>query len=92
MKRGTPLVKSNFKTSVLKPSLCDCIDAYILVNGTITITGGREGATDANKRLIERTKGVIFKNYAPFTDCTSKVYNTQVENAKDLDVVMRCII
>ena len=28
------------------------------------------------------------KNCAPFTDCTSNVYNTKVDNAKDLDVVM----
>ena len=28
------------------------------------------------------------KNCAPFTDCISNVYNTKVDNAKDLDVVM----
>ena len=27
-----------FKTIMLKPSLCDCIYAYILVKGTITIS------------------------------------------------------
>ena len=33
-------------------------------------------------------KEVIFKNCAPFTDCISKINNTQVDNAKDIDVVM----
>ena len=31
---------------------------------------------------------VILKNYAPFTICISKVNNTQINNAKDIDVVM----
>ena len=33
-------------------------------------------------------KEIIFKNCAPFTDCISEINNTQVDNAKDLDVVM----
>ena len=36
----------------------------------------------------ERNKGVIFKNCAPFTDRISEINNTQVDNAKDLDLVM----
>ena len=36
----------------------------------------------------ERSKEVIFKNYAPFMDCISEVNNTQLDNAKDLDAVM----
>ena len=39
-----------FETSMLKSSLCDYSDAYIIVSGTITITGGPNDATDANKR------------------------------------------
>ena len=77
---------------MLKSSLCDYIDAYILINGTITITGCQEDATDANKRLDERPKEEIFKNCAPFTDSISKIYNAQAENSKYLDFVMRCII
>ena len=34
------------------------------------------------------TKKIIFKNYAPFTNCISKINNTQVDNAKDIDTVM----
>ena len=47
-----------FKTSVLKTSLCDYSDAYILVSGTITIT--EAGNDDAARRLEEINKGVIF--------------------------------
>ena len=31
---------------------------------------------------------MIFKNCAPFTDCMREINNTQVDNAKDIDVVM----
>ena len=71
---------------MLRSSLCDYSDTYILVSGTITITGA--GADDAAKRLDERNKGVIFKNCAPFTDCISEINNTQIDNAKYIDVVM----
>ena len=40
------------------------------------------------KRLDERNKRVIFKNFAPCTDCISEINNAQIDNAKDLDVVM----
>ena len=48
-----------FKTTMLKSNLPDYADAYILVNGTITITG--EENDDAEKRADERNKGVTFK-------------------------------
>ena len=47
-----------FKTSILNSNLCNYSDAYILVSGTITVTG--EGDNDAAKRTDERNKGVIF--------------------------------
>ena len=53
-----------FKTTMLKPSLCDYSDAYILVKGTITITGA--GGDAAARQADLRDKGVIFKNCAPF--------------------------
>ena len=71
---------------MLKSSLCDYNDAYILVKETITITGA--GAEAAAKQEDERDKEVIFKNSTSFTDCRSKINNTQVVNAKDLGVVM----
>ena len=33
-------------------------------------------------------KKVVFKNCAPFTDCIREINNTQVDNAKDIDIVM----
>ena len=56
-----------FKTTMLRSNLCDYADSYILVKGTITITG--EGADAAAEREDERDKGVTFKNCAPFTKC-----------------------
>ena len=74
------------KTSLLKSGLCDYSDTYILVSGTITID--RAGADSNGKQLDERIKRVICKNCAPFSDYISEINNTQIDNAKDLDVVM----
>ena len=49
---------------MLKSNLCDYTDAYILVKGTIIITGA--GDDDAAQRLDKRNKGIIFKNCAQF--------------------------
>ena len=76
----------NFKTTMLRFNLCDYTDAYLLVKGTITITG--EGDDPAAKQLDERNKGVIFKNCAPFTKCISRIKNTEIDNAQDIDIVM----
>ena len=35
-----------------------------------------------------KSKNVVFKNCAPFTDCIREINNTQVDNAKDTDIVM----
>ena len=67
-------------------NLRDYADAYILVKGTITITGA--GNDDAAKQSDERNKGIIFKNFAPFTKCISRINNTDLDNAKDIDIVM----
>ena len=75
-----------FKTTMLKSSLCDYTDAYILVKGKITITGA--GADAAARQADERDKGVAFKNCAPFINCISEINNTQVDNAKGIDTVM----
>ena len=75
-----------FKTTMLRSNLCDYADAYILVKGTITITGA--GDDDAAKRLDERNKGVIFKNCAPFTKCISRINNTDIDTAQDIYIVM----
>ena len=74
----------NIKTSTLRSSLCDHSDAYILVKGNISVNNISAAVGDANNT----NKKVIFKNCAPFTDCISKINNTQVDNAKDIDIVM----
>ena len=86
--RGTYNVygQIKFKTTMLKSSLCDYSDAYIFVKGRITITGAGDDA--AARQADERDKGVAFKNCAPFTNCISEINNTQVDNAKDIDIVM----
>ena len=71
---------------MLQSSLCDYVVAYILVKGTTTITGA--GDDVAARRANERNKGVIFKNSAPFTNCMSKINNTEIDNAQDIDLVM----
>ena len=86
--RGTYNVNSQtkFKTTMLKSSLYDYSDAYIFVKGKITITG--EGADVAARQADGRDKCVAFKNCAPFTNCISEITNRQVDNAKDIDIVM----
>ena len=71
---------------MLKSSLCDYSDAYTLVKGKTTITAA--GVDDNAKRLDERNKGVIIKNCAPFNNSISEIHNKQIDNAKDIDIVM----
>ena len=49
---------------MLRFNLCDYTDAYILVKGTITITG--RGNDAVARQVDDRDKGVTFKNCAPF--------------------------
>ena len=71
---------------MLRSNLFHYADSYILVKGTITITGAGDDA--AAKRADERNKGVTFKNCAPFTKCISRINNTGIDNAHDIDIVM----
>ena len=75
-----------FKTTMLKSSLCDYSDVYILVKGKIPITGA--GADAAARQADERDKGVAFKNCALFTNSISEINTTQIDNANDIDIVM----
>ena len=84
--RGTynEISQVKFKTSMLKSSLCDYSDAYILVKRTVTVNNTAAADSDANNT----NKKVTFKNYASYTNCIREINNTQVENAKDIDIVM----
>ena len=61
--------------------LCNYSLAYIVVKERISVTG-----TNAANR---RNKKVTFKNNALFRLCVSKINNTLVYNAENLDVVIR---
>ena len=62
-------------------SLCNYSDAYILVSGTTTVA---EIAAGGGNNGIQ----IIFKNCAEFTNYMSEINNTQIDNAKDVNVVM----
>ena len=72
------------KTSMLRFSLCDYSDAFILGKWNITVNNTAADGSAANNT----NKKVIFKNCATFTNCISKINNTQVDNAEYIDIVM----
>ena len=65
---------------MLTSDLCGYSGAYIVVKETITVEGD-----DDNKKI---DKKLSFKNNSPFRSCISKINNTFVDNAEDLDIVM----
>ena len=69
---------------MLKSSLCDYSDAYVHMKGTITVNN----ITAADANANNTNKKVIFKNCVPFTICVSEIKRTQVDNAKDIDIVI----
>ena len=64
--------------------LCDNSDTYILVKGTITVANTATIDADTSNT----NKNVIFKRYAPFTNCISRINNTQIDHVQYVDVVM----
>ena len=62
---------------MLKSSLYDYSDTYILVKGTISANNTAAAGAAANNT----NKKVIFKNCAPFTNCISEINSTQIDNA-----------
>ena len=79
-KNYSPNKEIRIKTSMLRSDLCDFSDAYIVVEGDITL----EGDNNANKR----NKNLTFKKNAPFINCISKINGVKIDNAEDLDAVM----
>ena len=73
-----------FKTSMLRSSLCNYNDAYILAKETITVVN--TAAADEQSNITNRK--IIFKNCAPFTSCISRINNTQIDGAQYIDVVI----
>ena len=83
--RGTYNTNSQikYKTTMLKSSLCGCIDACILVNRDMIVNNTGTAVAPNN-----RNKKVIFKNCVPLTNCISEVNNTQADKPKYIDIVM----
>ena len=63
----------------MQSDLCNYSDAYIVVKGHITVERPDNNAYD-NK--------LAFKNNATFMSCITKINNSLVDNAEDLDIVM----
>ena len=69
---------------MLRSDLCDYADAYILVNGTITVTA----AAGANNIRDKKNRKLILKNNAPFVSCITRINGELIEDADDLDIVI----
>ena len=84
--RGTHNVNSQtkLKTTILKSSLCDYSDAYILVKGTIAVNNTTGSGANANKT----NKKVVLKNCARFTSWIKEINNTQGDNTKKIDIAL----
>ena len=65
---------------MLRSNLCEFSDAYIVIEGDITL----EGDNDPNKR----NKNLAFKSNTPIINCISKINGRKIDNAEDLDVVI----
>ena len=71
---------------MLKSNLCHYSDAYPFAP---TVVGA--GATASARKIGRNNRHAIFKNCVPYIDCITEINNTQVDNGKDLDVVMSII-
>ena len=69
---------------MLRSSICDYNDAYILVNRNITVnnTAGPGAATN------NTNKNVVFKHCASYANCIIKINNNRIDNDKYIDTVM----
>ena len=73
-----------FKTPMLKSDLCDYANAYILVNGTTTVTAN----AGASNNRDTKNRPLILKNKASFISCITEINDELIEDAEDLDRVM----
>ena len=62
---------------MLRSSLCDYGDTYILVKGNIAVNNTAADGAAANNT----NKKVMFKNCAPFTNYISKINKADIDNA-----------
>ena len=73
-----------FKTPMLRSDLCDYADAYILVNGTITVTAN----AGANSIRHKKNRPLILKNNASFFSCIMRINGELVNGELIKDIVM----
>ena len=72
---------------MLRSNLCDYSDAYILVEGTNTVTAPGVN-NNANNIRDKRNRPVILKDNALFVSCITRINGELIEDADDLDIVM----
>ena len=78
--RYKPSKQIRFKTSMLRLDLCDFSDAYIVVKGEVTVTGGSNSS--------RKNRPLAFKNNAPFICWISRINVVLIDNTEDLDIAM----
>ena len=66
----------NIFTKSIEWRLGDYSDAYILVTGSINVTG------------VEASTKVAFKNCAPFKICIREINKTFIDDAEHIDITM----
>ena len=69
---------------MLRSCLCDYSDVYILVKRHMPVNNNAAAGATTNNIGAK----LIFKNCAPFSNCISKINNTQIDNAKYINIVM----
>ena len=80
--RGTYKKDNQIRFKTLMLSLSDYSDVSVLVKVPITIAPATAAATsNSNKK-------VMLKNFEPFTNCISRINDTQAGDSHDNDVVM----
>ena len=65
---------------MLRSNLCNYSDMYIFVKVRIVVKG--------TNNVTKGIKKLTFKNNAPFRSCISKINNTIIDNADDLDILL----
>ena len=65
---------------MLRSSLDDYSDVYILGSATITVPNTAAAAAAARNNR----KNILIKNCAPFANCISEINNTQMDMIKTL--------
>ena len=68
---------------MLRSDLCDYSDAYIVVKGEVSVKDNTN-----NNKIETRNKKLVFKNNALFRSSISKINNSFIGNAEDLEIVM----